>query len=390
MKTICVVTATRAEYGLLCPVIRKLRAYESAQLKVDLIVTGTHLSSAYGHTIDEIKNDNLRIDETVEIPVNSDSPLDIVRNQAAALQGMGECFERLRPAAVVLLGDRYETLMFALAAVDLNIPVIHLCGGDTTEGAQDEAFRHAITKMSYLHFPTNEQSRQRIIQLGEDPARVFNYGSPGIDNALHTDFMDRDELCAELKLPFAPLGLCTYHPVTLENSSPERDIKAFIKALNHFPDLHFVITRSNADRGGALINRLLDEEVKGHDHLHLFSSLGVRRYLSLMRLAEVVVGNSSSGIAETPAFQVPTVNIGDRQRGRLQAGNIINCSPDTASITAALRKALSREFLQVCLKVKNPYGDGHAAERIAAKIVETVNGRISLKKKFYNVAGSFA
>lgn len=383
MKKIAVVTATRAEYGLLSPVIRELRIRENEDLKVDLIVTGTHLSDKYGMTINEIEE---RIDHKIPISVKSDTEVNISENQAEALVKFTGLFLREKYNAVLLLGDRYETLAIAVAAGNTRTPVFHLCGGDTTEGALDEWIRHSITKISYLHFVTNEESRKRVIQLGEDSARVFNYGSTSIDNILTAADMSKAEALESVGLNNSKYILCTYHPVTMEGGNVDTQISGFLDAIGAFQGIEFIVTKSNADQGGARINELLDTAEKEMENLHVFASLGVRRYLSLMKYSELVLGNSSSGIIEAPALRVPTVNIGDRQKGRLQSESIINCGADVSSIVKTMRKALSDEHKAVCKSVVNPYGDGHAAEHIVQKIVSTLmSGKIDLKKKFYDL-----
>lgn len=382
MKKIAVITATRAEYGLLSPVIKALRQYESDRVEVELIVTGTHLTESYGLTIREIDD---RIDYKIPISVKSDTEKDISANQADALVRFTDLFVAERFDAVILLGDRYETLAVAVAAGNTRTPVFHLCGGDTTEGALDEWIRHSITKISYLHFVTNEDSRRRVIQLGESPDRVFNYGSTSIDNILTVANMSKEEALHSIGLSDCQYAVCTYHPVTMEGSGVDEQIKEFLRAINHFNEIEFIVTKSNADQGGARINDLLDEAEKTMPNLHVFTSLGVRRYLSLMKYSAFVLGNSSSGIIETPAFHVPTVNIGDRQRGRLQSESIINCQPDAASITEAIHIALSPEHKEICRQVVSPYGDGNAAMKIAEKAIEFVmKGNLDLKKKFFD------
>lgn len=383
MKKIAVVTATRAEYGLLSPVISELRKRESNEMKIDLIVTGTHLSDKYGMTIDEIKE---RVDHKIPISIKSSSEADISANQAEALIKFTELFIREHYNAVLLLGDRYETLAIAIAAGNTRTPTFHLCGGDTTEGALDEWIRHSITKISYLHFVSNEDSRRRVVQLGEEPARVFNYGSTSIDNILTVADMRKDEALQSVGLSDCRYAVCTYHPVTMEGGSVDRQIEEFLEAIKAFPDIQFIVTKSNADQGGARINELLDEAEKKIENLHVFTSLGIRRYLSLMKYSEFVLGNSSSGIIETPAFHVPTVNIGDRQRGRLQSESIINCGTTSGEIITAVSKAMTYEHKEACRNVVSPYGDGHAAERIAEKTIEVIiSGGIDLKKKFYDL-----
>lgn len=383
MKKIAVVTATRAEYGLLSPVIRELRKKECDDLRVELIVTGTHLSEAYGMTIMEITE---RIDHKIPISVKSDTEADISSNQAEALVKFTELFIKERYYAVLLLGDRYETLAIAIAAGNTRTPIFHLCGGDTTEGALDEWIRHSITKISYLHFVTNEESRKRVIQLGEAPERVFNFGSTSIDNILSVADMSKEEALESIGLTNCKYAVCTYHPVTMEGGKVDDQISEFLDAIRAFPEIQFIVTKSNADQGGARINELLDESEERIDNLHVFTSLGVRRYLSLMRYAEFVLGNSSSGIIETPAFHIPTVNIGDRQRGRLQTESIINCGTTKIEIEEGIRNAMSNQYRLVSKSVNSPYGDGHAAENIAKKSVEVVfSESIDLKKHFYEI-----
>ena len=384
VKKIAVVTATRAEYGLLRPVVKQLRIHESPAFQAELIVTGTHLSEKYGKTIREIEDDGVRIDQVVEVPVESRSDLDISRNQAEILVRFTGLFAQNRYSAVMLLGDRYEMLAVAIAAGNTHTPIFHLCGGDTTEGAIDEWIRHSITKMSYLHFATSE-SHNRVVQLGEAPDRVFNYGSTSIDNIKEMKLLPKQEALRELQLPDCRYALCTYHPVTMESDGVEAQMQQFFQVVKALPELEFIVTKSNADQGGARINELLEQASAAVGNLHVFSSLGVKRYLSLMRHAELVLGNSSSGIVEAPALKIPVVNIGDRQRGRLQSAGIINCAPDADSILAAVSQARSSEFRGLCREADSPYGDGHAAERIAGKAVEAVQeGNINLKKRFWN------
>ena len=386
MKKIGIITTTRAEFGLLLPVINKLRTYEDSEIRIELIVSGTHLSKAFGNTIDEIIKHQIRIDEKIAIPVESRNAIDISHNQALAMEAFTKLFLEKKYSGIVILGDRYEMLAVAIAAGNTHTPIFHLCGGDTTEGAIDEWIRHSITKMSYLHFPTNEVSYKRVLQLGEEPERVFNYGSTSIDNILNSANMPKLDALESLELTECKYAVCTYHPVTMDGSNTKELVYAFLEAIKAYPDIQFIVTKSNADQGGAEINKLLDEANELIDNLHVFSSLGVVRYLSLMKYAEFVLGNSSSGIIETPAFRVPTVNIGDRQRGRLQSESIINCGEDKDSICRAIDMALSPKFKAVCEKVISPYGDGHAAKQIAKKIVEVVSSdTIDLKKKFYDL-----
>lgn len=386
MKKIGVMTATRAEYGLLAPVVARLREAEGTEFRAELIVTGTHLSGQYGMTVREIEASGMRIDHRIPIPVGSGTELDISVNQAEALVKFTELFFRNRYDAVMILGDRYEMLAAAVAAGNTRTPVFHISGGDTTEGAADEWIRHSVTKISYLHFVTNEDSRRRVIQMGEAPGRVFNYGSTSIDNILTAADMPKEEALASVGLKGCRYAVCTYHPVTMEGGNVDGQVSELLGAIREFPAIQFIVTKSNADQGGARINEILESAGTSMANLHVYASLGVRRYLSLMKYCEFVLGNSSSGIIEAPAFHVPTVDIGDRQRGRLKPGSVINCAPDKKSVAAAMRKAMSEGHREICRGVESPYGDGHAAGRIAQKAMETVmEGKIDMKKKFYDM-----
>ncbi len=389
MKKIAIVTATRAEYGLLKPVIIELRKNENKEVKIDLVVTGTHLSERHGSTIKEIEADSIRIDKTIPISVNNDSEVDIAENQADALIKFTRLFSKERYNAVVLLGDRYELLAIAIAAGNTKTPIFHLCGGDTTEGAIDEWIRHSITKISYLHFVTNDESRRRVIQLGEAPDRVFNYGSTSIDNIMSIEEISKKEALKSIGLPECRYALCTYHPVTTELEAPDKKVSELIRAMKAFPDIVFIITKANADQSGNRINKIFDQEAKDSDNLYVFASLGAYKYLSLMKHAEFVLGNSSSGIVEAPALKVATINIGDRQRGRLQSESIINCTEDARSIKEAIELAISDEHKNICKKIVSPYGVGNSGKKIANKILFTIqNKNIELKKSFYNIYDS--
>lgn len=385
MKKIAVITATRAEFGLLSPIIQALRAYENKDLKIELVVTGTHLCPAYGMTVEEIKDQAIRIDHEIKISIQTETSIDISRNQAQTLLEFTQLFSSQHYQAVLLLGDRYETLAIAMAACNTKTPIFHISGGDITQGAVDDCIRHAITKMSYLHFPTNEESKKRIIQLGEDPKRVFNCGSTSIDNILHQATLSKAEILHDIGCSNERYALCTYHPVTLEQEDVSRQMEEFLSAIKHFPEIDFIVTKSNADQGGAQINSLLDNAQKEIPNLHVYTSLGIKRYLSLMKYALFVLGNSSSGIIETPAFHIPTVNIGNRQKGRLQVASIINCASDSVSIIGAIHKALSPEMHALCQQVESPYGSGNAASLVAKKIIEVIQQPINLQKKFYDI-----
>lgn len=386
MRNLAIVTSTRAEYGLLSPLIKELRKKEGPDFVVSLIVTGTHLSKEFGYTINEIANEKDRIDFRIPISVSSETSIDISKNQAEALVKFTELFSQRCFYAVVLLGDRYETIAIAIAAGNTHTPIFHLCGGDITEGATDEWIRHSITKMSYLHFVTNEDSRRRVIQLGEDPKRVFNYGSTSIDNIKAIATLSKEEVLSIIGLPVCRFAICTFHPVTMETDFVSKQLHEIISAVKQFPNIVFIFTKSNADQGGQLVNSILEEASKSVQNLRLYASLGSRNYLSFMKYSEFVLGNSSSGIIEAPALHVSTVNIGDRQRGRLQAESVLNCGPKKEEIVACIRKAISKEHRAVCVKVISPYGDGHAAEKISNEIYKSVfSGMIDLKKSFFDL-----
>jgi len=386
MIKLAVITTTRAEYGLLFPLIEELRSYESGEFRVELIVSGTHLDKKYGNTIDEIKKDSVRIDHIVKIPTESKKRTDTLYNQAEIIKSFTSFFSKNIYDGVVLLGDRYEIMIIALVAAELHIPIFHLCGGDTTEGATDEFYRHSITKMSQVHFPTNEESRRRIIQLGENPEKVFNYGHLGLDNIVNCKYLTKKEVLDSIGLNCDSYALCTYHPTTLEDADIEMSINGFLNALHHFPDIHFIITKSNSDYGGELINSILDKDAKKNKNIHVYSSLGVKRYLSLMKHSLFVLGNSSSGILEAPSFGIPIINIGNRQKGRMQAKGIINCGDSEQEIIGAINKALNPNVIKEAKKMVNPYGDGKTAPKIAKKIYELlINKEINIFKSFYMI-----
>lgn len=384
---ICVLTTTRADYGVLRPLLSALSADDSLELR--LAVTGTHLAKPFGMTVREIEADGFPID--VKIPIlqgDGDSPADISRAMAKAIEGFGAYFQAHRPDLLVVLGDRYEAFAVCAAAVTACVPIAHLSGGETTEGAMDECFRHCITKMSYLHFTAAEPYRKRVIQLGEHPDRVFCVGELGIENALHEKLLSPEELEAGLEFPLfrKPYVVTTFHPVTLEPGSAEGQLDELLAAIAERTDLNFLITKSNADIGGRGINERLDDFARQTANCCVVASLGMRRYLSALKYALCVLGNSSSGLIEAPSFGIPTINVGDRQRGRLQAESVINCRPEKADILRALDRACSSDFRALAAKAVNPYGDGNTSGRIHEIIKRTLlSGQIDLKKCFYDI-----
>lgn len=386
MKKICVVTSTRAEYGLLRNVIFRLT--EENEFDVRIAVTGTHLSAEFGSTCREIIADGIVIDKEIPILEISDSDVALAMEMSRALNRFGEYFVSLRPDMLVVLGDRYETIAICLVAVSLRIPIAHIHGGEKTEGAIDDAIRHAITKLSFLHFTSTEEYRRRVIQLGEEPSRVYNVGALSVENIRRQSLLSREEL--EQSIGFClgeSYGVVTFHPVTLEEGTVVCQLKELMKALISFSDMRFLITKANADTGGRLVNSLWDDYAECYkERLIVVESLGMRRYLSSLRYAAMVIGNSSSGITEAPVMKIPTVNIGDRQRGRLRAASIIDCRPKAEAIAAAMRKALDMDFLQKVQSQEMVYGIGDTSAQIV-KIMKKylLENKIDLKKKFYDI-----
>jgi GDP/UDP-N,N'-diacetylbacillosamine 2-epimerase (hydrolysing) len=387
MRKIAIFTSTRAEYGLLKGVIQEIA--KSDELHLQLIVSGTHLSADYGMTINEIKADGFKIDESVEMVLLHDTPTGICKSMGLAMIGYGEALIRISPNILVILGDRYEAFCAAAVAQICRVPVAHIHGGEATEGLIDEAFRHSITKMSHLHFASCEAYRQRIIQLGEAPDRVFNVGALGVENIRRIALMERGDLAEAIGFSLEkPYFLVTFHPVTLEKDTSERQFMSLLDALDKLPEYNVVFTKANADTEGRVINRLIDAYAENQKKRCLaVTSLGVYRYLSAMKYATAVIGNSSSGIVESPSFRIPTVNIGDRQKGRVRAESVMDCEPAVVSITASIRKAVSPEFQEVLKSVKNPYEQAGTAAMILEKIMLFRHTEL-IKKKFYNLGVS--
>lgn len=385
MKKIVVLTATRAEYGLLAPVIKKMDM--DSQIDVRVVVTGAHLSPEFGMTINEIKKDGVRVDKEIDILLSSDTPAAISKTMGLAMIGFADYFAESKPDALMVLGDRYETLAVCAAAMNAQIPIVHLYGGEATEGLIDEAVRNAITKLSYLHFTSTEEYRHRVIQMGENPQRVYTAGAIGVENALHTNFMSKQELEKSLECSLGEkIAVLTFHPVTLEHNTAEIQIGELIKAIKHYPEITFICTKANADMSGRIINDSLQKCAETQKNIILFDSLGLKRYLSLLSYAEFVIGNSSSGIIEVPSFKIPTINIGDRQKGRTQARSVINCIPKADNIIEAISTALSEEFKNSICNIVNPYGDGNASEVIVNVTKEfLLNNKLKIQKSFYDI-----
>ncbi|GAB4264457.1 UDP-N-acetylglucosamine 2-epimerase [Thermincola ferriacetica] len=384
-KKVCIVTGTRAEYGLFYPLMKEILS--DGTLALQICVTGMHLSPEFGLTYQEIEKDGFKIDEKVEMLLSSDSEVGVAKSIGLGIIGFADAFQRLNPDLVILLGDRFETMAAAMAAFVAKIPIAHLYGGELTEGAIDDAIRHSITKMSILHFVSTEEYRRRVIQLGEEPGRVFTVGALGIDNIRTLKLIDRNELEKEINFKLGRRSvLVTFHPVTLEHHSAAEQFLELLKALDYFADLKIIFTRPNADPDGRTVNRLIDEYVKSRPGKAIaLTSMGQLKYLSAIQHVDAVVGNSSSGIIEVPSFGKPTVNIGDRQRGRVKAESVIDCEPQAEKIIEAMEKAFSPEFAAFCREVRNPYGEGNSAARIVKILKDSLESVTGLKKKFYDI-----
>ena len=378
-RRICVVTATRAEYGLLYWLMKELQARDGVMLQ--LAVTGAHLAPQFGSTYQNIKADGFAIDAKVAMPLSEDTTVAITKATGQALIGFADAFAHLQPDALVILGDRYELIAAATAALLARIPILHIGGGDATEGAVDEQIRHALTKMAHLHFVATAESRRRVIQMGEHPDRVFLVGGTGIDNIKRLPLLERDALSARIGFDLSgDFLLATYHPVTLGEYAPTHGLEALLSVLSEHPTLKVLFTGVNADPGyQAVDSRLRAFAAANPNTVHLAASLGQLNYLSAMRHCRAVIGNSSSGIIEAPSLQVPTINLGDRQKGRVRAASVIDCDETEASLRAALDQALSPAFQALAQKVVNPYGDGGASARIADIIATTPLSRATAK-----------
>ena len=381
---ICVFTGGRAEYGLLKPLLEEIR--NDSELELQLLVTGMHLSTEFGLTSHVIEDDGFSINEKVEMVLSSDTSTAICKSMGLGLIGFGESLNRLKPDILVLLGDRYETLAAAIGALVSRVPIAHIQGGELTFGATDDAMRHAITKMSMLHFASTEIYRRRVIQLGENPDRVFNVG--GLNTAMisSTKLLSRVDLEARLGFKFGKLNcIVTFHPVTLENNTAKTQFQTILNVLQQHPEFHIIFTKTNADTNGRIINSLIDDFVAHNlQRAIAFTSMGQLLYLSTLRQVDVVLGNSSSGIIETPSFKLPTINIGDRQKGRLRTANIIDCEPNEKQIAGALNKVMAPDFLNSLTNMENPYHKEGTARNIK-NTIKYFDRTDQLKKVFFDL-----
>lgn len=383
---ICIITGTRAEYGLLKPLIQKVHESETSELQ--LAVTGMHLSPEFGLTYQEIEKDGYPVTAKIEMLLSSDTPAGITKSMGVAMIGFADFFETHKPDIAVILGDRYEMLAAAAAAMAAAVPIAHIHGGELTEGIMDEQIRHSITKMSHLHFTSTEEYRRRVIQLGEQPQMVYNVGALGIENIKKIKLLDKQSLEKELGFSLSDVTvLVTYHPVSLENMSTEVQFQNILDVLDEHKEITVIFTKANSDINGRIINQMIDEFVsRNRDRCAGYVSLGQLKYLSTLQFCRAVLGNSSSGIIEVPSFGIPTVNIGDRQRRRLHAKSVIDCGNEKEQVEAALEKALSAEFLSGIAGEKNPYEGKQTADKIYRSITEALGSGIHMKKEFYDVA----
>jgi UDP-N-acetylglucosamine 2-epimerase (non-hydrolysing) len=377
---VAVFTGTRAEYGHLYWLLKDIN--KDSTLELQLLVSGTHMSPEFGNTIHEIEKDGFVADEKLEIILSSDTPVGVAKSMGLGILSFADALDRLRPDIIVILGDRFEALAVAQTSMILRIPILHLHGGEITEGAYDDSIRHAITKLSYLHVTANEDYKKRVIQLGESPDRVFNLGAIGLDHISRSSFMSIEELSESLNFKInKDYIIATYHPVTLANEPPQPTFKNLLKALDHFKNHQIIFTYPNADDGGRKIIQLIQEYTES-DSKRVFSipSLGHHRYLSAVKHASLVIGNSSSGIIETPAFCTPAVNIGARQIGRLSADSVLNCGTEESSIFSAITSSLNTDYKNI--KINNPYGQGNTSQKII-KIIKSFS--FDAAKEFYNI-----
>lgn len=381
-RIICVVTGTRAEYGLLSPLLHKMK--NDDDLVLQLIVTGMHLSPEFGLTYREIATDGFQIDAKVEMLMSSDTPVGIAKSIGMGTIGFADALDRLQPDLMVVLGDRYEILAAAQAAMVAKIPIAHIAGGDTTEGAFDEAIRHSITKMSHLHFVTNEIAAKRVRQMGENPKHIYCVGSPGIDQIKNMKLLDKEELEKELGFTFRSRNLLvTFHPVTLEDQHPAGQFQEILDGLDAFgEEMGIIFTKPNSDTYGRLLIQMIDEYVARHpSHTCAYRNLGQKRYYSVIRQVDAVLGNSSSGLYEVPSFKKVTINVGDRQKGRIQISSVINCATEKKAIIDAIKHSFTID----CSDIVNPYGDGTSSQKIVEVLKGDFDERGLLKKHFFEV-----
>ena len=386
-RKICIVTGTRADYGLLYWLLKEIQG--DKDLELQLVATGMHLSPEFGLTYKTIEKDGFKIDDKIELLLSSDTEVGISKAIGIGCISFAESYKKLQPDIIVVLGDRFEIFSASIAAMIAKIPLVHLHGGESTQGVIDESIRHSITKMATYHFPATEEYRKRIIQLGENPERVFNYGMAGLDNIYRIDLFSKDELEKVIGFKFdKKVAIVTYHPVTLEKNTAEEQINNLLKAINNF-NMKVIFTKANADTSGRIINNEIRKYVKRDSGKYIFvDNLGQLKYLSALKHVDLMIGNSSSGLTEAPSFKLPVVNIGDRQKGRIKAGNVIDCDYNVNEIINAIKKVKLTKFNTNLKSMVNPYdkyGDGKTSYRIKEKLKEINLDNNILKKEFYDI-----
>ena len=382
-RKICVVTGTRAEYGLLYWLMKEINVDNALVLQV--VVTGMHLSEEFGNTYQQIEKDGFTIDKKVDISLTSDTELAISKSMGLGVIGFADVFNKLQPDLIVVLGDRFEIFSAVSAALIAKIPVAHLHGGEVTEGVIDESIRHSITKMSHLHFAATDEYRNRIIQLGEQPDKVFNVGGLGIDNINKLKLLSKADFENTINFELGEKNiLITFHPVTLEKSTSGMQFQALLDSISELKNTKIIFTKANADTNGRVINTMIDDYVAKHDNTIAFKSMGQLNYLSALQFIDAVVGNSSSGLIEAPSFKIGTIDIGDRQKGRIKTDSVISCLPKKRNIDSAFNKMYSEEFQNTLDQVENAYGKGGASKEIV-NIIKSINLHNIIKKPFHDI-----
>ncbi len=383
MKKICFVTGSRADYGLLSHLMKSVE--KDKNLKLQVIVTGSHLSKKFGNTKADIENDKIKIDKKIDILSKNDNPIDILKNTSIAIKKISLAINQLKPELVILLGDRYEIFSAAISAYFMRIPIAHFHGGEVTEGAIDESIRHSISKMASLHFVSNLLHKKRLIQLGENKMNIHNVGALGIDVIKNTKLISKELLERKLKIKFQKkIIVITFHPVTLENNTSEEQINEIFKSFKNIKNTTYIFTLPNADMYGNIIIKLIEIFCKKYKNAHYYKSLGKTNFYSLINISNLFMGNSSSGIIEVPYFKKPIINIGDRQKGRLQSKTIINCKPESKAIIRAIKLSQSAEYISLLRKSSNPY-EKKSTTLMSLKFIKEKINKLSVKKKFYDI-----
>ncbi len=382
-KKICVITSSRAEYGLLYWIMKHIKVTNN--FKLQLIVTGMHLSQEFGLIFKEIKKE-FKVDKKIEILLSSDTSIGVSKSMGLSQISFSEAYEELKPDIILVLGDRYEIFSAAASAMIAKIPIAHIHGGELTQGAFDDSIRHCITKMSHLHFTATKDYKKRVIQLGEDPRKVFNVGGLGVENIKRNKILNKNEFEKSINFRLNIKNiLVTFHPVTLENKTSKKQFKELLDAIEKLKDTNIIFTKSNSDTDGRIINKMIDDYVFSNTHKSIaFTSLGQSRYMSALKHVDAVVGNSSSGLLEAPSFKIGTVNIGDRQKGRIKANSVIDCLANKRDIKKAIDKIYSKKFQTLLKNVKNPYSGGKTSKKIV-NILKKISVPLSVKKKFYDI-----